>query len=160
MTKSIVRPVRTALTNPAWVLLCWFGMTAGVSLLATPVKFTAPLATRAVALDIGRVTFTLLNKAELVALVLALVVVRLSGRARRWWAVMAVLALIVIAQSAWLLPGLAARAEMVAAGIEPPPSQLHGLYSVLELTKLGILLVAGLVALGSRDEATAGRVEA
>lgn len=157
MTKSILRPVRAALLNPAWVLLCWFGMTAGVSLLATPVKFTAPLATRAVALDIGRVTFALLNKAELVALVLALIVVRVSGRARRWWGVMAVLALIVIVQSVGLLPELTARAEMVAAGIEPPPSHLHAAYSILELTKLGILFVAGLVALGSRDETLVGR---
>lgn len=155
MSKSIVRSVRTALANPAWVFLTWFGMTAGVSLLATPIKFTAPLATRAVALDIGRVTFTALNKAELVALVLALVVVRISGGARQWWAVMGVLALIVLAQSTWLLPELAARAEMFASGIEPPPSHLHATYSILELSKLGILLVAGLAALGRRDQRTA-----
>lgn len=153
MSKSIVRSIRTAFTNPAWVFLTWFGMTAGVSLLATPVKFTAPLATRAIALDIGRVTFGALNKAELVALVLALIVVRISGGARHWWAVMGVLALIVLAQSTWLLPELAARAEMVASGIEPPPSQLHAAYSILELSKLGILFVAGLAALGGRAEA-------
>lgn len=154
MSKSIVRSLRTALTNPAWIFLAWFGMTAGVSLLATPVKFTAPLATRAIALDIGRVTFAALNKAELVALVLALIVVRISGRARHWWAVMGVLALIMITQSAWLLPELAARAEMVAGGIEPPPSHLHAAYSILELSKLGILFVAGLAALGSHDQVT------
>lgn len=151
MSKSILRSIRTALANPAWVFLTWFGMTAGVSLLATPIKFTAPLATRAVALDIGRVTFTALNKAELVALVLALVLVRISGRAQHWWAVMGVLALIVLAQSAWLLPELALRAEMVAGGIEPPPSHLHATYSILELSKLGILFVAGLAALAGHD---------
>ena len=150
MSKSIVRSLRTALSNPAWVFLTWFGMTAGVSLLATPIKFTAPLATRVIALDIGRVTFSALNKAELVALILALFVVRVSGGARHWWAVMGVLALIVLAQSAWLLPELAARAELVASGIEPPPSHLHATYSILELTKLGILFVAGLAALGLR----------
>lgn len=152
MSKSIVQSLRTAFTNPAWVFLTWFGMTAGVSLLATPVKFTAPLATRSIALDIGRVTFQALNKAELVALVLALIVVRVSGSARHWWAVMGVLALIVLAQSAWLLPELAARSEMVAAGIEPPPSHLHATYSILELSKLGILLFAGLAALGRHDQ--------
>ena len=120
---------------------------AGVSLLATPIKFTAPLATRAVALDIGRVTFLALNTAELVALVLALITVRISGRARRWWGVMAVLTLIVLAQSVWLLPELAERAAMVASGIEPPPSHLHATYSILELTKLGILFVSGLALL-------------
>lgn len=154
MSKSIVRSLRTALANPAWVFLAWFGMTAGVSLLATPIKFTAPLATRAIALDIGRVTFSALNKAELVALVLALIVVRVSGAARRWWPVMGILALILIAQSAWLLPELAARAEMVAGGVEPPPSHLHATYSILELSKLGILFVAGLAALGTHDQHT------
>ena len=154
MGKSIQHSVRKALANPAWVLLTWFGMTAGVSLLATPVKFTAPLATRAVALDIGRVTFNALNKAELVALVLALVVVRVSGRASHWWAVLSVLALIVIAQSAWLLPELAARAEMVASGIDPPPSRLHAAYSVLEISKLALLLGAGLVALSGIGDST------
>ena len=37
--------------NPAWICLIWFGMTAGVSLLATPVRFTAPTITRPIALD-------------------------------------------------------------------------------------------------------------
>lgn len=157
MSKSIVRSIRVALANPAWVFLTWFGMTAGVSLLATPIKFTAPLATRAVALDIGRVTFSALNKAELVSLVLALIIVRISGRARHWWAVTGVLALIVLAQSAWLLPELAARAQMVAGGIEPPPSHLHATYSILELSKLTILFVAGLAALAGHDD-NAGRV--
>lgn len=151
MSKSIVRSLRASLTNPAWVFFTWFGMTAGVSLLATPIKFTAPLATRAIALDIGRVTFMALNKAELVALVLALATVRISGGARRWWGVLAVLTLIVLAQSVWLLPELAARAELVASGIEPPASHLHATYSVLELSKLGLLFVAGMLALAGGD---------
>ena len=150
MDKSIVRAARAALSNPAWILLTWFGMTAGVSLLATPVRFSAPLVTREIGLDIGRVVFAALNKAELAALILLLVVTRVSGRARYWWAVAALLTLIVLAQSAWLLPELAARADMVIAGIEPPKSYLHAGYSILELLKLGILLLAGLFALGEQ----------
>lgn len=122
-------------------------MTAGVSLLATPIKFSAPSVTRAIGVDVGRVVFAALNKAELVALILLLVVVRLSARARRWWAISAGLALIVIAQSVWLLPELSARAALVVSGIEPPPSYLHATYSALELSKLAILIVAGFTAL-------------
>lgn len=139
--------IKLALLQPAWVCFTWFGMTAGVSLLATPVKFTAPTLARAVALDVGRVTFALLNKAELVALILLLIVVRASGRALKWWGICGALALIVLAQSIWLLPELTARAGMIVSGIEPPASHLHATYSILELSKLGLLLIAGFVAL-------------
>ena len=131
------------LKNPAYVCYIWFGMTAGISLLATPVRFTAPTITRPVALDIGQVVFAALNKAELIALVILLIVVRVSGRARELWLQCSVLALILIAQSVWLLPQLALRSQQIVAGIEPPPSMLHGSYSVLELIKLSMLLYLG-----------------
>jgi len=139
--------LKTTLLNPAWVSFTWFGMTAGVSLLATPMKFTAPTLTRPVALDVGRVVFGALNKAELVALILLLIVVRLSGDARRFWAISALLALIVLTQSVWLLPELAERAQMVVSGVEPAPSIAHGVYSTLELLKLGLLLYLGFSSL-------------
>lgn len=139
--------------SPAWVFFCWFGMTAGVSLLATPVRFTAPLMTRPVALDVGAVVFAALNKAEFVALILLLIIVRVSGLASRWWAVCGLLALILIAQAAWLLPELTERAAMVANGLEPPPSIVHPVYSSLELTKLALLFGGGMAALASRAEA-------
>lgn len=150
MIKKLVDRVIRALANPAWVCFTWFGMTAGVSLLATPVRFSAPTITRAIGLDIGRVVFAVLNKAELAALILLLVIARTTGRARRWWGICAALALIVLIQSIWLLPELAARAEMVVSGVEPPPSYLHASYSILELLKLGVLFIAGLFALSER----------
>ena len=150
MAKKLLARVGRALTNPAWVCFTWFGMTAGVALLATPVRFSAPTVTRAIGLDVGRVVFAALNKAELAALILLLLIARVSGRARRWWGICAALALIVLVQSIWLLPELAARADMVVGGIEPPPSYLHASYSILELLKLGILFTAGVVALNER----------
>ncbi len=146
MTKKL----KTTLLNPSWVCFTWFGMTAGVSLLATPMRFAAPTITRPIALDVGRVVFGALNKAELVALILLLTVVRLSGEARRLWAIAAALALIVLAQSMWLLPELAERAHMVVSGIEPPPSIAHGAYSTLELLKLGLLAYLGFSSLSAR----------
>lgn len=145
--------LRRALAQPAWVCFTWLGMTAGVSVLSTLARFSAPTVAREVAIDIGRVTFAALNKAELVALIVLLVVVRFSNRARRWWGICALLTLILIAQSAWLLPELSARADMIVAGIEPPPSKLHTTYSVLELGKLALLLLAGFIALGERSPA-------
>ena len=128
-------------------------MTAGVSLLATPVRFTAPLITRPVALDIGRVVFAALNKAELIALVMLLIIVRVSGRARELWMQCSALILILLAQSVWLLPQLAARSQQIVAGVEPAPSMLHGTYSALELLKLLLLLYLGFRSLQATDPA-------
>ena len=145
--QTMAARIRAALSNPGWVCLTWFGMTAGVSLLAVPAQFGATAATRAVSLDVARTIFTALNKAELVALVLLLVVVRVSGNARKWWAGASVLAFIVLMQTVWLLPELAERSRMILAGTEPPPSIAHAAYSTLELVKLGLLLVLGLAAI-------------
>ena len=144
--------IRNALGNPGWVCLAWFGMTAGVSLLAVPAQFAAPAASRAVSLDVARTIFTALNKAELVALVLLLIVVRVSGNARKWWAACSALAFIALLQTVWLLPELAERSRMILSGTEPPPSIAHAAYSTLELVKLGLLLMLGLAAI-SRQEA-------
>lgn len=129
--------------NPAWVCLIWFGMTAGVSLLATPVRFSASTITRPVALDVGQVVFAALNKAEFVALIILLVLVRMSGFAKELWAGCGALALILITQSMWLLPELSARTQQIIAGGEPAPSYVHGAYSILELSKLLLLLFLG-----------------
>lgn len=141
---------RNALLSPAWVCFLWVGLTVGVSMIATPVRFTATTITRPVALDVGRVVFAALNKAELAALVLLLIVVRLSGAAGRWWAMCSALALIVLAQGIWLIPELASRTDVIIAGGEPPPSYAHAIYSTLELLKIGLLMTFGFLALGDR----------
>ena len=147
---SVTGRFRNALLNPAWVCFTWLGLTARVSLLATHVRFSAETITRPVALDVGRVVFAALNKAELAALILLLIVVRVSGRSRRLWAGCGLLALIVVAQGAWLIPELAARTDIILAGGEPPPSYAHAIYSTLELTKLALLAVVGFLSLSER----------
>ena len=148
---SLLAAIRTTLTSPAWVCFTWFGMTAGVSLLATPVRFTAPMIDRATAIDVTATVFTALNKAELMALIVLLIVVRTTGRAKHWWAIAGVLTLILVAQSTWLIPELSERAAMVARGVEPPPSIAHPAYSTLEIGKLLLLFGAGVSAAGSAE---------
>lgn len=147
---TVAARIRNALLNPAWVCFLWVGITAGISLIATPVRFSAASITRPVALDVGRVVFVALNKVELVALILLLLIVRIAGLSRRWWAVCALLALIVIAQGVWLIPELAARTDIIMSGGEPPPSYAHAVYSSLELVKIGLLLFFGFSALTER----------
>ncbi|MGB5245558.1 MAG: hypothetical protein WBN34_03355 [Woeseia sp.] len=142
-----LKPYLRLMCNPAWLCFAWFGMTAGISLLEAPVKFTAPLITRVIALDVGRVVFAALNKVELVALILTLVLVRASGLSRRLWAPTAALALILILQSVWLLPELSQRSLEITQGITPNDSPAHMLYGLAELTKLLLLLIIGFRAL-------------
>jgi len=148
---SVGQRIRNALLSPAWVCFTWLGMTVGVSMIATPVRFSAASITRPVALDVGRLVFAALNKAELLALVLLLVVVRVSGRSRSLWAWCGILALIVVAQGAWLIPELAVRTDIILAGNEPPPSHAHAIYSTLELVKIAILATVGGLSLAERS---------
>ena len=136
-----------ALRNPAWIAFTWFGMTAGISLLATPARFAAATASRPAVLDVSRTVFAALNKAEFVALIILLIVVRVGDRAKNLWVPCGLLALILIAQSAWLLPELSVRTDQVIAGIEPASSIAHGAYSVLELVKLLTLVFVGFQSL-------------
>jgi hypothetical protein len=147
----VIQRIRNALLNPAWVAFTWLGMTIGISMIATPARFSAESITRPVALDVGRVVFAALNKVELLALVLLLVVVRVSGRSRNLWAWCSVLVLIVVAQGAWLIPELAARTDIILAGREPPPSYAHAIYSTLELAKVAVLLFLGVRSLSERN---------
>jgi hypothetical protein len=132
-----------SLRNPAWVCFVWFGMSAGISLLETPVRFTAPGITREVALDVGRVVFAALNQAEFIALILLLILVRISGRARRLLPACGALAAIQIAQAVWLLPELSARTQQILQGMEPAPSAAHATFAALQLLKLLLLLYTG-----------------
>jgi hypothetical protein len=144
---TVSKQIRNAIMNPAWVCFLWVGITVGVSMIATPVRFTAPSITRPIALDVGRVVFAVLNKAELAALVVLLIVVRMAGLARKWWGICAFLALIVLAQGVWLIPELAARTDIILAGGEPPSSNAHAVYSTLEMIKIALLLFFGFSAL-------------
>ena len=58
-------------------------------------------------------------------------------------------ALIQIAQAAWLLPVLSERTQQIVQGIEPGPSAAHGTYAVLQLVKLALLLYTGFRSMGT-----------
>jgi len=136
----------------------WMGLVIGVSFVATPVKFTAESLTRPVALDVGRATFQLLNRIEWV-LVIGLVALvwrtlRTSADHRFDHVLVALVTLIVISQTVWLLPALNDRVAMIIAGNEPPPSMLHTVFGVLEVTK-----VLTLGAIGWRSGRRVGAVQ-
>jgi hypothetical protein len=134
-------------------------MVMGISLLETPIKFTAPsLKTavtpevgRAVALDIGRVVFGAFNKVEIVWSVLTIALIpfvgSLSRLPRAAKILLPTLWLIVAFQSAVLVPALAARAQMVLNNQPLPPAPYHALYTGTELVKLLSLWTLGVLLL-------------
>ncbi len=146
---TVMQRFRNALLNPAWICFLWAGVTLGVSMLATPVRFSADTITRSIALDVGQVVFAALNKVELGALIILLIVIRASGRTAKYWGFAVALTVIVIAQSQWLTPELSERTQLIINGIEPPSSYAHAIYSSLELIKIGLLFFLGFSSLGS-----------
>ncbi len=138
----------------------WMGLVAGVSFIATPVKFRATSLTMAAALDVGHVTLHALNRIEWFLSVLLLFALARRARLLRlenqrlkkqslstWEAVAAAIVFgCVIAQSVWLLPALDLRTAQIMNGHPLPPSPLHGLFIAVETTKWVALFVLGLVA--------------
>lgn len=142
-------PGGSAVRKPAQAFLAifWAGMLAGVSFLATPVKFQAASLSLPVALEVGHVTFRMFSRIEL-ALAVALVAIALPSPTSRVTAGCATLvAAIVAAQVFWLLPVLDARVEAVIAGAPLPPSPHHWLYATAEAAKLLLLCLVAAATL-------------
>ena len=131
------------------VAAVWLGMLLGVSFLATPAKFMAPSLTLPVALDVGRHTFAVFNKAEWLLSALLIGALLIGGRTRLGTAAVAAAILLVAMETFWLLPLLDQRVGAIIAGQPPAPSGLHNLYIALELAKLLVLALA-VVAMAGR----------
>lgn len=124
----------------------WFGMLLAISFMEAPLKFQAPGMTLPLGLGIGRLVFFVLNKMEIVsALVLMAAFWRSRSNLRSETVLLGLAALILLLETAWLLPVLDARAELVIAGIEQPYSNMHVIYIVLDAIKLIALLALGIV---------------
>jgi len=158
MKTHVARPKRAFARIRQRVLVLWAGIAIGVAFLATPAKFLAPSLTLPVALDVGRQTFAIYNRAEL-ALVALLVVIGLASRApRRWYFALAVPGAIVILQAVWLIPMLDHRvATILAGGAVPQNSNLHAAYIAAELIKIVALAGFGFSASEPAARAPVGR---
>lgn len=127
--------------------LLWLGFVLGIAVEAVA-KFGAPSLSYPAALDVGRHVFSALNRAEW-ALAGCLLLGFLSLPKRRWPWLFAVAAVALTVQTFWLLPALAAHAELVVQGNQLPASRHHVLYSALEgfkILSLGGLALEALVA--------------
>lgn len=129
-----------------WAAL-WAGFLMGVSGLATLAKFHAGSITLPVALDVGRVTFAALEKAEFVFLGVLVLLVIAAGLTLPRLGLIIVLALGRLAQSIWLLPVLSGRVEAILKGLPWMPGVEHRWYVAIEGGKILVLLLFAMGAI-------------
>ena len=118
----------------------WAGLLVGVCFIATPAKFMAHSLTRPMALDIGRATFTIWNNAEWLVLAMMVPPLVFWPMGRFFPVAMLLLCMLLLIQSAILLPALNARTVAIIAGGRPPPSSDHRMYIAMDVVKLVILV--------------------
>src|SRR5690349_5135964 len=99
----------------------WFGVVIAISFVEAPLKFQAPGITIPLGLGIGRLVFFAVNKIEILLGTIFLISI-FSGRGigRKALILFSAVALILLFETAWLLPALDARAEEVIQGTAAP----------------------------------------
>ncbi len=119
-------------------------MLLGISFVEAPLKFQAPNITLGLGLGIGRLVFFALNKFEIAFAVILLVTFFIKKDLSRFaTAAFAVVLLILVLQTAWLLPALDLRAEQVITGVAAPFSMTHYYYIGTEIIKLLLVFTLG-----------------
>lgn len=131
----------------------WFGMVLAISFMEAPLKFQAPGIDLPLGLGIGRLVFFVINKMEIVCglLLLAAFLWRRPNPRHEnilFGLILAILAL----QTAWFLPVLDARAELVIAGTAPPYSSMHLVYIASEAVKAISLIFLGVISTRSEQD--------
>lgn len=140
-------------------LLIWAGVTIGVAFIATPAKFLATTLTWPGWLDVGRHTFAVYNKVELV-FVVVIAAFALATHQRALLRAVAIPAVIVLTETLWLIPALDQGVVAFIQGNQAlPNSPLHLVYIAVEIGKTVALLFFGWrilnAAVRSSDQKTA-----
>jgi hypothetical protein len=125
----------------------WLGMVLAISFLEAPLKFRAPGVTTVIGLGIGRLVFRALNVAEVVLALVVVVAGVLGGASTAQGVTIGVLVVVLLAQLALVRPRLDRRSDRVLAGETLPRSRLHLAYIGLEVAKVVVLLVLGVLLL-------------
>lgn len=127
------------------LIFTWIGFVAAISFMEAWLKFRAPGITLSLGLGIGRLVFSALNKVEL-SLLLATTVILYPFNTLSLKTKVSLLipAIIVLLQTAWMLPVLDRRAELHIVGAAVPPGNIHLMYAIAEVVKVAALVVAGI----------------
>jgi hypothetical protein len=115
-------------------------MLVGVSFLEAPLKFQAPGISLGLGLGIGRLVFHALNKIEIIFACWILLLLFLAKPSKFIWSMFGIIAILLLAQSLWLLPVLDHRAQLIIEGETPAPDSPHIYYIIGEALKVTLLI--------------------
>lgn len=124
------------------IIILWLGFVLAISFFEAWLKFRAPGVTLPIGLSIGKLIFSVLNKLEWL-FILVLIIHRLAYPADFSLTqniTSALLIMILLLQTCWLLPVLDTRAESLIQGRAVQPSALHFYYVAGELLKVAALV--------------------
>ncbi len=126
------------------VPLLWLGFVLSISFMEAWLKFQAEGITQIIGLNIGKLVFGALNKAEIL-----FVSVLLVSSYKTYWSlkkktlkrILISLTIILLLQTSHLLPILDIRANLIINGETPSASYFHFYYVFLEVLKVILLCV-------------------
>jgi hypothetical protein len=122
----------------------WLGFFMSISFMETPLKFTAPNLSLAEGLQVGKIVFGALNKCEWVFLSIILISCLLNKASKKGLYLIAIISVILVIETTWLLPVLDAGVNRVISGQLAGVQYIHWLYILLEIIKVPVLLLIGL----------------
>ena len=129
------------------IVLFWAGFISSISFMEAWLKFRVNGVTLPVGLSIGKKIFTALNRIEWIFLVLYFIF--WVKRFNLWFEVANFLSLLIlvilIVQTAYLLPRLKKRADTIIEGKGVDKSFTHISYISMEFIKVALLLALGLI---------------
>ena len=121
----------------------WIGFVCAISFMEAWLKFRAPGVTMTIGLNIGRLVFSALNKAEWIFAIAILINLLISKEPIFAFGNFSFFLplLVLILQTKFLLPALDARAELYIQQKPAPPSNLHLYYVGAEVIKVLSLFI-------------------
>ncbi|MDI1233135.1 MAG: hypothetical protein PSX81_02510 [bacterium] len=127
----------------------WIGFVCAISFMEAWLKFRAPGVSMSIGIGIGRLVFSALNKVEWVMILFITINFLLkkefiSGGTSLLFAI---LLLLLILQTFWLLPALDERAELQIISRVVVTSNLHFYYVGMEVIKVTLLAIFGILLL-------------
>ncbi len=124
----------------------WAGFICAISFMESWLKFRAPGLTMPVGLSVGKLVFSALNKVEwfFAIVIVAGIFLNRSVLASSDQVWLLVIVVILIVQTAWLLPALNTRAMAIINGKTLPKSSLHWYFVIAEFVKLLLLILFGI----------------
>jgi hypothetical protein len=136
-------PYRWATVVPDAMPFLWAGSLIGHSFVATPAKFKAEGIEKALALEVGRATFSLFNRVEILFLALVATTMIFSQTNLYSWFVFTIITVSFLIQRLALRPKLFHDIAAYHKGQQPASKTPHKLYTLLEVIKLIALISLG-----------------